>query len=464
MKKRMALLGTIAIASSLAGLAGCKKADSGVSITYLNFKPEVKENYEAIVAAYKKETGKTVVVETAAAGTYDTTLTSKMGSDMPTIFQVNGPVGLKKWKDYCGDLTQDTLYTKLSDQSLALKSDDKVLAVPNTVEGYGIIYNAALTKAYFALTDRAATGANSMDDVKSYATLKKVVEDMTAKIAAGKIGTTDIPAATVKGVFAGTSLKTGEQWRWQTHLLSVSLTGEYGSNLSAVPSTLDWTYNANYRNLFNLYVNNSCDAANTLAAKSVNDSMAEVAAGNAIMVQNGNWGAGQILSATGNKVKSDDLKYLPLYMGDMGDNVKEASQGVCVGTENYLCINSKVSTEQQTAAKDFLHWLYLDNGKQYVAKAIADGGLGFIPTFQGYDTDALKPTDPLSKQIMSWMSKDGVKSLPWTFNFIPSETVKNTLGADLVKYINAGFSDTSWNTAVSDTKASWATEAAAAAK
>lgn len=130
-------------------------------------------------------------------------------NDQPAIFQVNGPVGLSKWKDYCSDLTSDTLYTSLSDKTLALKNGSSVLAVTNTVEGYGIIYNSALTDAYFALTDRVSTGVDSMDGVKSYATLEKVVTDMTAKIAAGEIGTSTIASSTVKGVFAETSFKTG---------------------------------------------------------------------------------------------------------------------------------------------------------------------------------------------------------------------------------------------------------------
>ena len=38
---------------------------------------------------------------TAADGTYEQTLKSEMAkSEAPTLFQVNGPVGLANWKDY----------------------------------------------------------------------------------------------------------------------------------------------------------------------------------------------------------------------------------------------------------------------------------------------------------------------------------------------------------------------------
>ena len=43
-----------------------------------------------------------VTVVTAASGQYETTLMSEMEkSEAPTLFQVNGPVGLANWKDYC---------------------------------------------------------------------------------------------------------------------------------------------------------------------------------------------------------------------------------------------------------------------------------------------------------------------------------------------------------------------------
>jgi raffinose/stachyose/melibiose transport system substrate-binding protein len=444
---------SVKVVSFLAALAfagvtmpSCKANDD---VTFLNFKPEVADNYSVITAAYKKETGKNVTVDTAAQGQYDTTLTADMAKkDAPAIFQVNGPVGYAKWKSYCADLTSTDLYTSLSDKSLAVMDSGKCYAVPNTVEGYGIIYNKALTDKYFALTTKAATvTAKSMDDVKSYTVLKAVVEDM-------QLHKTELG---IQGVFADTSLKAGEQWRWQTHLFSLPLTGEYGS-ITAVPKTLEFKYSANYRNMFDLYLNNSISAKTALATVDVNKSMSQVALGQAIMVQNGNWGAGQITGTAGATVKSSDLKFLPIYMGDMGDNVKEASQGLNVGTENFLCINAKVSSAKQTAALNFLKWLYLGNGKKYVAMAAdkTTGGLGFIPTFTGYTGDNL-PSDPLAKEVMNWMGKTGVKSVPWTFNYIPSENVKNTLGADLLAYANG---EKTFDVAVSDTVASWATEAA----
>ena len=108
--------------------------------------------YEAIAKAYEKETGVRVVVETAAANTYEQTLLSKLPTrDAPTVFQINGPKSYSAYKDYLADLSATELYRHLSDPSLALSKDGKVYGVPYVVEGYGIIYNKKIMDRYFAL-------------------------------------------------------------------------------------------------------------------------------------------------------------------------------------------------------------------------------------------------------------------------------------------------------------------------
>ena len=45
-------------------------------------------------------------------------------SDAPTLFQVNGPVGLASWKDYCYDLSGSDIAGELTSDSYALKDGD----------------------------------------------------------------------------------------------------------------------------------------------------------------------------------------------------------------------------------------------------------------------------------------------------------------------------------------------------
>ncbi len=42
-------------------------------------------------------------VVTAGSGTYEYRLLS-LPKEMPTLFNVNGPIGYQTWKDYCADL------------------------------------------------------------------------------------------------------------------------------------------------------------------------------------------------------------------------------------------------------------------------------------------------------------------------------------------------------------------------
>ncbi len=309
----------------------------------------------------------------------------------------------------------------LSDKSLAVSEDGAVYAVPYVVEGYGIIYNDAIMEKYFASANKA-TEYTSMDEINNFAALKALVEDMTAL--KDELG--------IQGVFASTSMAAGEQWRWQTHLLNLPFYYEFAdmggdtilNGLNA--QEVQFSYGENFKNIFDLYTENSVTDKGLLSNKTVNDSMAEFALGQCAMVQNGNWGASQILGVDGNTVADEDIKFLPIYTGVEG----EESQGLCIGTENYLCVNSQVSEEKQQASIDFLVWLFSsETGKAYVKN-----DLMFLSPFNTFEEDE-KPEDPLSKEVLRWMEMDGVQSVPWTFAAFPSEAFKNYVGDALLEYL-----------------------------
>lgn len=420
------------------------KPAAATEIYFLNFKPEIASVYEKIAKEYKEKTGVTVKVVTAASNSYEQTLTSEIAkSDPPTIFQMNGPVGYRAWADYCADLKDTALYSFLSDKSLAIEKDGAVYGIPYVVEGYGIIYNEEITDRYFALKDKN-TSFSSMDEINSFEKLKALVEDMQSKKSELKID----------GVFASTSFSSGNSWRWDTHLANVPLYYEFSEDENFDDPTLaglgtsdiKFTYSENFKNIFDLYVNNSGTAKNLIGGKSVNDSMAEFALGKVAMVQNGNWAYADISGVNGNVVKADKIKMLPIYTGING----EENQGLCVGTENYLAINSKVSEAKQKASADFLEWLFSSTeGKRYVTKE-----LGFISPFNTFDDDE-RPSDPLANQILDWMEKKDTKSVPWIFTSFPSETFKQDFSNALLQYAQGSVD---WDKVVSTVKTSWKNE------
>jgi raffinose/stachyose/melibiose transport system substrate-binding protein len=390
----------------------------GGELYFLNFKPEVAEIYQKIAEAYKAETGVTLKVVTAAAGTYEQTLKSEIAkSDAPVLFQINGPRGYANWKDYTADLKNTELYQHLTDKSLAVTDGDGVFGIPYVVEGYGIIYNNAIMEKYFA-TDGAK--AASMDDINNFTKLKEVVEDMTAR--KDELG--------IDGVFCSTSLKPGEDWRWQTHLADVPIFYEIRDNNLDIANPEDFKeikfqYSDNYKNIFDLYINNSVTESTLLGSKSVDDSMAEFALGRCTMVQNGNWAWGQISGVDGNTVNADDVKFLPIYTGMPG----EEKQSINVGTENFFSINSQASPEKQKLAEDFIWWLFSNpTGKNFVTNE-----LKFIAPFDTF-SESERPTDPLAKSLLSYTSNTDLYNVAWVFVVFPSQTFKDNFGAALLQY------------------------------
>ena len=100
-----------------------------------------------------------------------------MGKDSaPTLFQVNGPVGLANWKDYCYDLSGTEVYGQLTNESFALKEGEVVYGIGYVIESYGLIANKTLLE----------TAGYKVEDINSFDALKKCAEDITAR--SGELG------------------------------------------------------------------------------------------------------------------------------------------------------------------------------------------------------------------------------------------------------------------------------------
>ena len=421
------------------GIGGCSREKTDDSVYFLSFKPESATVWKEIAQVYEEETGVHVKILTSSDGNHDRNLKSEIAKkDAPTLFQINGPAEYSTWKNYCLDLKDTELYSWLLDKDMAVTSDGGVYGIPYVVEGYGIIYNNAIMEKYFALSDRD-TSYKSMDEINNFEKFSEVVEDMTEH--KDELG--------IKGVFASTSLAAGEDWRWQTHLSDIPVYYEYKDKGVYDSDTLDFTYEQNYRDIFDLYINNSCTDVSELSGKNVTDSMQEFARGEAAMVQNGNWAWSQIEGTDGNVVRDEDVKFFPIYTGISG----EEKQGICIGTENYICVNSQASPEKQKASIDFLEWLYgSDEGKKFVTEK-----LGFIPPFNTFTEDEY-PTNPLAQEVMRYMNDQELDTISWVFSTYPGQTFKDRLGRDLLSY---SIGDISWETLVDDAKSEWEREKAA---
>ena len=415
---RRLLLGGSAALAVAATLAACSNGSSSSSgsdngVYLLNFKPEAEEALKTIASAYKDKTGVEVKVVTAASGTYQQTLQTEVAkSNPPTIFNINGPVGLVTWKDYALDLSGTEFVKALTDSSMALTDENGVVyGSPLGIEGYGLIYNAAILNKYFALEGAKAT---SVDEIKGFAKLKEVVEDMQARKA--DLG--------IEGAFACISLASGEDWRWQTHLANYPVFYEFRDKGVTDAKEIALTYSDNYKQIFDLYLNNSTVAPSAAAAKTVTDSMADFALGKCAFVQNGNWAWSQISEVEGNTVAEGDIHFMPIYIGVSG----EEKSGIALGTENYLAVNSQVSETAQKASIDFLTWLLTGEG----AKMLVDNSVVSVSPYPAFSE--LTPADPLGKETAQFLANKELYPINWVFQTFPSQEFKNQLGSHLAQY------------------------------
>ena len=397
---------------------------AGGSVYYLNFKPEQDEQWQALAKTYTEQTGTKVTVVTAASGNYETTLMSEMGkSGAPTLFQVNGPVGLANWKDYCYDLSGTAVFNELTSEDYALKDGDSVAGIAYVIESYGLICNKTLLKE----------AGYTVDDIKSFADLKKVAEDITAR--SSELGFSAFTSAGMDG---------SSDWRFKTHLANLPIYFEYKDDGIGSTDAIKGTYLDNYRAIWDLYVNNSTCAGKDLAAKTGDDSRNEFLNKQAVFFQNGSWEYANLVGE--NKFTDDDLAMIPIYIG-VGD---EANQGLCTGTENYWCVNKDADPADIQATLDFLYWCVTS---EEGTSSMADD-MGFVIPFKA----AKEATNVFVKADAEYTAA-GKTPVSWNFTTMPSEDWKNGVGTALTQYA-AGTG--SWDDVKTAFVQGWATEYAKA--
>lgn len=432
MKKFVAMLLALVMALSLVA-CGEKKGDANTEgdgasaatgkVYYLNFKPEQGQAWQNLAKAYTEETGVPVTVLTAASGTYEEKLTSEIAkTDAPTLFQVNGPVGLASWKDYCYDLKDSQVYGELTSDSFALKDGDAVAGIGYVIESYGLIVNKTLL----------AKAGYTVEDIQSFADLKKVAEDITAR--KDELGFAAFSSAGMDG---------SSDWRFKTHLANLPIYFEYQADGINSTDAIKGTYLDNYKNIFDLYINNSTCAPADLSGKTGDDSRNEFLAGQAVFFQNGSWEYNNLVGE-GKPFTDDDLTMMPIYIG-VGD---EANQGLCTGTENYWCVNKDAAPEDIQATLDFMYWCVTsDKGTQALAN-----DMGFVIPFK---KAAESPN--LFVKVDKELTAAGKTPVSWNFTTMPSEQWKNDVGSALTAYA-AGTGD--WEAVKTAFVDGWAKEVA----
>ncbi len=412
---------------------GDKEKGGDGKVYYLNFKPEQADQWVELAKTYTDETGIEVEVQTAAAGTYESTLKSEMAKDEPpTLFQVNGPVGLASWKDYCYDLSDSQIYKDVSSDDYVLKDGDAVQGIAYVIETYGLIYNKALLNKYFELPDAEI---KSIDELNNFEALKKVADGIQKN--KDELG--------VSGAFTSAGMDASSDWRFKTHLANLPVYYEYKEDGITSSEAIKGTYIENFKNVWNLYLKDSTCEPSMISSKTGEDAASEFALGEAVFYQNGTWAYNDIKDM---EVADEDMGMLPIYIGAEG----EENQGLCTGSENYWCVNKKASEEDIQATLDFLTWVVeSDEGRDMLANE-----MGFITPFKTFDE--YLPENPLVKANDEY-AKAGKTPVSWNFTTMPSEEWKNKVGSAMLEYAQG---TGEWDTVKATFVDGWASEYEAA--
>lgn len=389
MKKIVSILLVLVMVVGMCSMfAGCKKEEEKGSVYYLNFKPEADEAWQALAAEYTELTGVEVKVVTAASGTYSDKLNSEMakGEDAPTLFQCGNAQGLLDWGDYCLDLSDTEVYKEMTTDDFNLKDDSgAVKAIGYCYEAFGIIVNKALLKqAGYEITD-----------ITDFDSLKQIAEDIHAR--AAELGF---------DAFASSGLDGSSSWRFSGHLANMPLYYEFRDDgVIKQPATIKGTYLDNYRNIWDLYINNSAADKTSLSTATGDESQAEFGTGKAVFWQQGTWEYAN-LTVDKYSMKAEDLQMIPIYCGVEG----EEKAALCAGTENCWAVNAKVSEADQKATLDFLKWVVTsESGTKMMAEQF-----GPIPF-----KSAKEPANVFFADANKLIA-DGNYTVTWAFNHTPN--------------------------------------------
>ena len=365
MKKALSLL---LIAILCVGLfAGCAGGEKG-RVYWLNFKPESDEVLQEVAEMYTEETGVEVKVLTAASGTYNQTLLAEMDkAEAPTLFVIGNQNAVKEWKDYALNLKDSAIAKELNTDAYNMyDADGNLVSIGYCYECYGIIVNPTLIEK----------AGYKMDDLKNFEGLKKFAEDIHKR--AEELGF---------DAFSASDMDDSSSWRFTGHMANLEYYYESrdAGGWKECPAEIKGTYMENFKNLYDLCINNSMTPANELATGG-HDAQNQFKTGKAAFYVNGSWEYSAVAEAVPNATM------IPYYAGVKG----EEKAGLNCGTENYWAINSKVSEADQKATMDFMVWCVtneeasrklVDTFGVMPYKSAAESTNGFLAAANKYSAD-----------------------------------------------------------------------------
>ena len=403
MKKALSLLLITILCVGL--FAGCAGGEKG-RVYWLNFKPESDEVLQEVAKMYTEETGVEVKVLTAASGTYNQTLLAEMDkAEAPTLFVIGNQNAVKEWKDYALNLKDSAIAKELNTDAYNMyDADGNLVSIGYCYECYGIIVNPTLIEK----------AGYKMDDLKNFEGLKKVAEDIHKR--ANELGF---------DAFSASDMDDSSSWRFTGHMANLEYYYESrdAGGWKECPAEIKGTYMENFKNLYDLCINNSMTPAKELATGG-HDAQNQFKTGKAAFYMNGSWEYSAVAEAVPNATM------IPYYAGVKG----EEKAGLNCGTENYWAINSKVSKADQKATMDFMVWCVTN---EEASRKLVDT-FGVMP----YKSAAESTNGFLA--AANKYSADGCYVMDWATNYQPNVNEYRKALVSALNAYNANQTEANW--------------------
>ena len=424
--------GAMAIGLAACSSGGGSSAASGSAaagdgkVYWLNFKPELDETAQGLASKYTEATGVPVKVVTAASGTYQQTLIAEMDkSEAPTLFIIGNAAGVTEWGDYAIDLKGTPIEAELTTDAYNLYDDaGKLVSMGYCYECYGIVANAELIEK----------AGHKMDDIKDFESLKAVAEDIHAR--AGELGF---------DAFVATDMDDSSSWRVTGHLANLEYYYEEQDSgpIDSSTSEISGKYMPNYKNIYDLMINNSTVEPTALATGG-HDPSTQFTNGEAVFFLTGSWDYATLSEA------QPSVTIIPYYCGVEG----EEKAGLNCGTENCWAVNANASEADQQATLDFMVWLVSDPE----ASAALVEQLGILPY-----KNAAKSTNGFLNDAAAY-SDEGCYVMDWATNYQPNVDQYRAALVSALNAYNADQSDANWDAVKTAFVDGWATQWKAANK
>ena len=421
MKKVLALI--LAVVMCIGVFAACTDGNTDEAkgrVYWLNFKPESDATLQEVAKMYTDKTGIEVKVVTAASGTYNQTLIAEMDkSEAPTMFVIGNQAAVKEWGDYAADLKDSAIAKELNTDAYNLYDENgKLVSIGYCYECYGIIVNPDLIEK----------AGYKMDDIKNFEGLKKVAEDIHAR--AAELGF---------DAFSASDMDSSSSWRFTGHMANLEYYYESrdAGGWKECPPSLTGKYMQNFKNLYDLCINNSLTPATELATGG-HDAQNQFKTGKAAFYVNGSWEYSAVAEAVPNATM------IPYYCGVEG----EEKAGLNCGTENYWAINSKASEADQKATMDFMVWCVTD---PEASRKLVDT-FGVMP----YKSAAESTNGFLA--AANEYSANGCYVMDWATNFQPNVDAYRAALVSALNAYNAEQTDANWELVKTAFVEGWATQ------